>query len=253
VLSEPPLQLSVPGSSMPPMMDLVIAQFDRFSMEMFPCVEVNGSMDYEPEPSNSLGAMAKAKGVRPLEVMYDFLCEGDGSNSIDDPIFNYAPGDLSKVYEMLLPPAALCSLADGGAHVGTICDASCTTTMLAHWALQRTRGPRIPLPQVVEMLTRRTVHGPGRPRRDRARHEGGPEPGGVGPLGTAFATNRARPALGWPAPNAKGARLSGHFRERTGGRAKRRDRRSPPRPLEPWSMRHRRPLTQHRPIECPDG
>ena len=71
-------------------------------------------------------------------------------------IFNYAPGDLSKVHDMLLHPKALCSLADGGAHVGTICDGS-TTTMLAHWALQRTRGPRIPLPQVVEMLTRRNA------------------------------------------------------------------------------------------------
>lgn len=157
VLSETPMLLSVSGSSMPPMMDLVIAKFDRLSMEMFPCVEVNGSMDYEPEPSKSIGAMAKANGVRPMEVMYDFLSKGDGSNSIYYPIFNYAPGDLSKVHDMLLHPMALSSLADGGAHVGTICDTSCTTTMLAHWALQRTRGPRIPLPQVVEMLTRRNA------------------------------------------------------------------------------------------------
>ena len=157
VLAETPLKVLVPGSSLPPMMDLVISQFDRLSMDMFPCVEVNGSMDYEPERSKSLGAIAKAKGVRPMEVMYDFLSEGDGNTSIYYPIFNYAPGDLSLVHDMLLYPKALSSLADGGAHVGTICDASTTTTMLAHWAAQR------------------TVHGPGRPRRDCARHEGRPK------------------------------------------------------------------------------
>ena len=41
VLSEPAVQQSVPGSSIPPLMDLVVAQFDRFSVEMFPYVEVN--------------------------------------------------------------------------------------------------------------------------------------------------------------------------------------------------------------------
>jgi N-acyl-D-aspartate/D-glutamate deacylase len=142
---------------MPPMMDLVISQFDRLSKKMFPCFEIDEGMDYEPEPSKSIGAMAAAKGIPPMEVMYNFLCEGDGANSIYYPIFNYAPGDLSKVRNMLQHPKALSSLADGGAHVGTICDASCTTTMLAHWALQRTRGPRIPLPHVVEMLTGRNA------------------------------------------------------------------------------------------------
>ena len=66
VLSEPAVQQSVPGSSIPPLMDLVVSPFDRFSVEMFPCVEVNGSMDYEPELSKSFGAVAKAKGVRPM-------------------------------------------------------------------------------------------------------------------------------------------------------------------------------------------
>ena len=157
ILNQTPITLAVPGSSMPPVLDFVIANFDALSMDMFPCVEVNGSMDYEPERSRSLGAQAKAKGVRPMEVMYDFLSEGEGTNFLYYPIYNYGTGDLSKVHSMLLHPKALYSLGDGGAHVGTICDASSPTTLLAHWALQRTRGPRIPLPQVVEMLTRRNA------------------------------------------------------------------------------------------------
>jgi N-acyl-D-aspartate/D-glutamate deacylase len=89
--------------------------------------------------------------------MYDYLTEGTGTNFIYYPIFNYTTGDLSKVRDMLMHPKALYSLGDGGAHVGTICDASSTTTMLAHWALQRTRGPRLPLPMVVNMLTQRNA------------------------------------------------------------------------------------------------
>jgi N-acyl-D-aspartate/D-glutamate deacylase len=64
---------------------------------------------------------------------------------------------LDRVREMMLHPNVLCALGDGGAHVGTICDASITTSMLAHWGVQRTRGPKIPLPQVVNMLTQRNA------------------------------------------------------------------------------------------------
>ena len=158
VLSEQPVKLAVEGSPLPPVVDFVVANFDEYSMDMFPCLPGAGGIDYEPPRSASIGAMAKARGVSPLSVLYDFLAEGDGSNLIYYPAYNYTTGDLSKVRDMLMHPKALYALADGGAHVGTVCDASSTTTMLAHWAMQRTRGPRIPLPQVVEMLTRRNAH-----------------------------------------------------------------------------------------------
>lgn len=117
--------------------------------------------------------------VPPMEVVNDFLSEGDGGNSIYYPIFNYAPGDLSKVHDMLLHPKALPSLADGGVHVVTICDARCTTTMLAHWALKRAQGPG---GRDVDE-TKHSIHGRSRPRCNSARLGGGPEPVGVGPLG----------------------------------------------------------------------
>jgi N-acyl-D-aspartate/D-glutamate deacylase len=44
-------------------------------------------------------------------------------------------------------------LADGGAHVGTISDASATTTTLTHWGRDRKDG-RLPLPWLVRFLTR---------------------------------------------------------------------------------------------------
>jgi N-acyl-D-aspartate/D-glutamate deacylase len=47
-------------------------------------------------------------------------------------------------------------LADGGAHVGTICDASFPTTLLAHWGRDRSRG-QLPLPFLVQRHTRDTA------------------------------------------------------------------------------------------------
>ncbi len=53
---------------------------------------------------------------------------------------------------MLSHPLALLGLSDGGAHVGTVCDASFPTFMLTHWAKERTRG-RFSVEHVVKMLT----------------------------------------------------------------------------------------------------
>jgi N-acyl-D-aspartate/D-glutamate deacylase len=48
-------------------------------------------------------------------------------------------------------------LGDGGAHMGSICDASYPTFMLTHWVRDRKRGPRLALPMVIEAMTRRTA------------------------------------------------------------------------------------------------
>ena len=158
ILNEAPLNLSVAGSSVPPLVDYVIKNFEQVAFMLFALLpDAGGSMDYEPLPSSSFGAQAKAKGVSARELMYDHLAGGDGTNLVYFPIFNYLTGSLDRVRDMLIHPKALFSLGDAGAHVGTICDASATTTLLAHWGLQRTRGPKIPLPQVVHMLTQRNA------------------------------------------------------------------------------------------------
>ncbi len=158
VLAEAPVKLSVEGSSVPPLADFVIEHFAQIAFTMYPYREVDGNVDYEPEPALSIGAQAKARGIPAREVMYDYLAAGDGSQLIYFPIHNYLRGNFDTVREMLLHPNALYSLGDGGAHVGTICDASSPTTMLAHWAVQRTRGPKLPLPLVVQMLSQRNAH-----------------------------------------------------------------------------------------------
>ncbi len=81
----------------------------------------------------------------------------DGHELLYLPIFDYAAGDLDAVREMLLHPATVLGLGDGGAHCGVLCDASLPTFMLTHWARDRSRGERIALEQVVHLQTRRTA------------------------------------------------------------------------------------------------
>ena len=61
------------------------------------------------------------------------------------------------VREMLLSPRSVIGLSDAGAHCGAICDASFTTTAVAHWARNRSRGELLPLEFMVHHVTQRTA------------------------------------------------------------------------------------------------
>jgi N-acyl-D-amino-acid deacylase len=113
--------------------------------------------DYEPGPERSLAGLAAARGVSPLEVAYDELARDGGQGLLYIPILNYATGDLDHVRDMMLHPQGLIGLADGGAHTGTICDASMPTFMLTHWTRDRSRGERLPLEYVVKKQTHDTA------------------------------------------------------------------------------------------------
>lgn len=110
--------------------------------------------DYEPPPEVSVAAAAARRGVPPQDLAYDMMLERGGKAILNRPIINYADGNLDAIREMMEHPHTLMGLGDGGAHVGFICDASCTTHMLTHWTRDRTRGPRLPLPFAVKRLTR---------------------------------------------------------------------------------------------------
>ena len=89
--------------------------------------------------------------------MYDLLLAEGGTNLLYVPILNYADGNLDAVGEMLQHPFTVPGLSDGGAHVGTICDGSFPTTLLAHWGRDRTRGPRFEVPWLVKRQTSDTA------------------------------------------------------------------------------------------------
>jgi N-acyl-D-amino-acid deacylase len=113
--------------------------------------------DYEPGPERSLAGLAAARGVSPLEVAYGEMARDGGQGLLYIPILNYALGDLDHVREMMLHPQGLIGLADGGAHCGTICDASMPTFMLTHWTRDRSRGELLPLEYVVKKQTHDTA------------------------------------------------------------------------------------------------
>jgi N-acyl-D-aspartate/D-glutamate deacylase len=120
-------------------------------------LENDGKLEYEPRAEDSVAALAKATGQNPAAIVYDMLMERDGRGYIYLPLLNYAKFNFEHIREMMLHPATVLSLSDGGAHCGVICDASFPTYMLTHWARDRSRGERLTVEQVVKMQTHDTA------------------------------------------------------------------------------------------------
>jgi N-acyl-D-aspartate/D-glutamate deacylase len=116
--------------------------------------ELDDPPDYEPDPARSIAARAGAMNVPPGDLYYDLLV----SNAVLYlPFLNYFDGNLDAAGELLAHPHTVPGLGDGGAHVGTICDASFSTTLLTHWARDRRRGQRFELPWVIQQQCRATA------------------------------------------------------------------------------------------------
>jgi N-acyl-D-aspartate/D-glutamate deacylase len=113
--------------------------------------------DYEPDPQTSVAAQARRLGVSAEERAYDLLLENGGRALLYCTFANYLGGSLEASLEMMKHPHAVLGLGDGGAHCGTICDGSAPTFMLTHWARDRRRGERLPLPWIARALGRDTA------------------------------------------------------------------------------------------------
>lgn len=138
------------NSSIPPLVDEFLDNLDFVSMRLY---RLGDHFDYEPEPQHSILAEAYRRNTSSLEIIYDAMLEDGGRELLYFPLYNYLEQNLDAVYQMLNHPLALMALSDGGAHVGTVCDASFPTTMLTLWTRDRTRGERIPLEKAVHMLS----------------------------------------------------------------------------------------------------
>lgn len=108
--------------------------------------------DYEPDPSTSIGARARAKGVEPMEEAYDRLLDDEGRAMLLVATSNLQGNSLDTVGELLHRDDVVLGLGDGGAHYGMICDASYSTYFLTHWARDRKSG-RFTVPEAVRELT----------------------------------------------------------------------------------------------------
>jgi len=118
--------------------------------------ELGDPPDYEPDAASSIAARAAREGRSPLDLAYDVLLQDGGHGFLYLPLLNFADGNLDPAGEMLAHAHTVVGLGDGGAHVGTICDASFPTTLLTLWARDRDHG-RLDLPFVVHRQTQATA------------------------------------------------------------------------------------------------
>ena len=134
-----------------------MGQFIRFVATRWDRMFVMGDPpDYEPTEDKSIAAIAARTNHTPDEIAYDYLTEGL-DRFLFFPVVGYVHGDHEQIRELLLDPASLLGLSDGGAHCGQIVDSSLPSYMLSHWARDRRRGPGLPLSQLVKMQTSETA------------------------------------------------------------------------------------------------
>ena len=118
---------------------------------------LGASPDYEQTEADSIESKARAQGISPAELAYDILLQDDGRAMLYSTFLNYADYNLDAALEMMTHENTVLGLGDGGAHVGMICDASFTTSMLTHWTRDRERGEKLTLPWVIRAQTHETA------------------------------------------------------------------------------------------------
>ena len=130
----------------------------RIFTDMFP---LGDPPDYEPPAQTSILAQARARGVTPEALAYDLLLEDGGRAILFLAAANYAEKSLDPAAEMIRHKDTILGLGDGGAHLGTVCDASYTTFFLKEWPRQRAGGVRMDLAGTVRELSRRPAQAMG--------------------------------------------------------------------------------------------
>jgi N-acyl-D-aspartate/D-glutamate deacylase len=129
-----------------------IAALEANAGRIFVC---DGAPDYEPDASMSVLATSRRFGKPVMEIYYDALIAQGGEGLLYYPFFNFDADALEGVRERLTLPNAIISFGDAGAHSAMICDSAYSTFSLTHWTRDRRAGGRLPLEQVVEMMTGR--------------------------------------------------------------------------------------------------
>lgn len=115
--------------------------------------ELSTDQDFEPHPSKAITAQAQARGVDPLDLLYDMLIADEGRAILVHFATNYLDGDLEKLRDIISNEHFIMGLSDAGAHVCFICGGAQPTFALTHWARDRKRGDQVRLETVVQRLT----------------------------------------------------------------------------------------------------
>jgi N-acyl-D-aspartate/D-glutamate deacylase len=118
---------------------------------------MDGYPDYASRPDRSISEIAAREGRTPDEVIYDLMLAEDGGNLLFHAMANFLDHTYDTLREMVSHPATVLGLGDGGAHVGTISDASFTTTALALWGRDWADREGTDLPSVIRRQTSATA------------------------------------------------------------------------------------------------
>lgn len=93
-----------------------------------------GAARYVYEPGDSIAAIARARGVTPVEAYLEEMDASDGLAVVNWPVMNEREDAIA---EMVTSPVTIMGLADAGAHATQIMDASQPTYFLSHWVRDR--------------------------------------------------------------------------------------------------------------------
>ena len=157
-LNELPVEQKIAELRRPEVRARILAEAGQAEFRDYGMIfEMSDPPNYEPDLADSLAERAKRQGCTPQELAYDLLLEHDGRAILFEAAQNYAGGSLQASYEMMVHKDTVLGLGDGGAHCGLVCDASYPTTMLAYWSRDRTRGPKLPVEEVVKALAADTA------------------------------------------------------------------------------------------------
>lgn len=99
-------------------------------------VSMGDTARYDLDPSTTLAAEADRRGISAAACYIELLIETDGRVMCSYPFLNQ---QLDAVEAMLDDPLVTLGLADAGAHVGQILDASQPTFWLSYWIVERGR------------------------------------------------------------------------------------------------------------------
>jgi N-acyl-D-aspartate/D-glutamate deacylase len=124
---------------------------------LFHVFPLGDNPNYEPDREGSVGGMAEAAGVAPMEMMYDLLLRDGGRELFYQPLGGYFTYNFDFFRKNMQHPNVLFGLSDGGAHCGVIADAGMPTFILTHWARDRVKGEKFPLEFLVRKLTSDTA------------------------------------------------------------------------------------------------
>jgi N-acyl-D-aspartate/D-glutamate deacylase len=106
---------------------------------------------YYPDPKNSLAGMASAMDLSPAAAFCELSVRSGGKAVFTHAFLNQRP---EAVEEMIHNPTVILGLADAGAHVGQIMDASQPTFFLRDWVRDR---KLLPLEEAIRRLTSDTA------------------------------------------------------------------------------------------------